>query len=390
MDITITPGKLCGTVRAIPSKSMMHRYLICAAFANAPTVLNSGVTCEDIDATIDCLHVLGANIEKKENGYLVTPIAQHPKTAVLNCRESGTTLRFLLPIVGALGIETTFQLDGRLGKRPLSPLWEEMQRMGCALTRTDENTIICTGQLRPGIYSISGNISSQFISGLLFALALMDGASQLQISGPVESTPYLEMTHSVLSLFQADKGALRTPGVITVEGDWSNAAYFFAANKLGCNIQIEGLVEDTLQGDRAIIDYLGRLDINTTIDLSDTPDLFPVLSVVAAAKKGATFTGINRLRYKESDRIQSVYALLANMGINTTFTEDSIFVEPGTLHGGTVDSYGDHRIAMAAAIASIVADGPVTILNADCVRKSYPTFWRELHNLGGIYAQHIR
>lgn len=390
MDITITPGTLCGTVRAIPSKSMMHRYLICAAFADATTELHCGDTCEDVDATINCLRTLGAEIMEITRGYLVTPISEYPKSVVLNCCESGTTLRLLLPIVGALGIETTFHLEGRLGKRPLSPLWEEMQRMGCVLTHTEENIIKCIGRLRPGKYYISGNISSQFISGLLFALPLIDGKSQLQIKGPIESAPYLEMTRNVLSQFQASSGSLRTPGVITVEGDWSNAAYFLAANQLGCNILVEGLAEDSLQGDRAIVDYLSELDINPTIDLSDTPDLFPVLAVIAAAKKGATFTGISRLRYKESDRIQSVNALLENIGIKATWNGSSMTVEPGKFHGGTVDSYGDHRIAMAAAIASITADGPVTILNADCIQKSYPMFWEELHNLGGIYAQHIR
>lgn len=390
MDITITPGKLHGKVRVISSKSLMHRYLICAAFADAPTALYCSNMCEDIKATIDCLRALGANIEKIQGGYLVTPISEYPKTAVLRCRESGTTLRFLLPVVGALGIESTFLLEGRLGKRPLWPLWEEMQRMGCALTQHDENTIICNGQLRPGKYSIAGNISSQFISGLLIALALMGGDSQLQITGSVESAPYLEMTRVILGQFQTNEKAFRSPGEIYVEGDWSNAAYFLAANQLGCDVRLEGLNETSLQGDQAIVEYLLKLENNVTLDLSDTPDLFPVLAVVAAAKHGATFTGIDRLRYKESDRIESVHTLLENLGIHIRSGKDALTVEPGDIRGGTVDSFGDHRIAMAAAVVAVAADGPITILNADCVSKSYPDFWDELHNLGGIYAQYIR
>lgn len=390
MDITITPGKLYGKVRVISSKSLMHRYLICAAFSDAPTALYCSNACEDIEATIDCLRALGAHIEKMPGGYLVIPISEYPQKAVLRCRESGTTLRFLLPIVGALGIEATFLLEGRLGKRPLSPLWEEMQRMGCVLTQLDGNTIICKGQLRAGKYGIAGNVSSQFISGLLIALALMDEDTQLQITGSVESAPYLEMTRSVLSHFQASKKPFRSPGEIYVEGDWSNAAYFLAANRLGCDVQLEGLNETCLQGDQAIVGYLNKLDSNVTIDLSDTPDLFPVLAVVAATKHGATFTGLGRLRYKESDRIQSVHALLENLGIHVSSNKDSVTVESGVFRSGTVDSFGDHRIAMATAVAAVAADGPITILNADCVSKSYPDFWDELRNLGGIYAQHIR
>ena len=390
MDITITPGMLYGKVRVVSSKSLMHRYLICAAFADAPTALYCSNACDDIEATIDCLRTLGAKIEKNPGGYLVCPISEYPKTAVLRCRESGTTLRFLLPIVGALGIESTFLLEGRLGKRPLSPLWEEMQRMGCVLTHPDENTIICKGQLRSGKYSIAGNVTSQFISGLLIALALMDGDSQLQITGSVESAPYLEMTRIILGQFQANEKAFRSPGEIYVEGDWSNAAYFLAVNQLGCHVRLEGLIETSLQGDRAIVDYLHKLENNVTIDLSDTPDLFPVLAVVAAAKHGATFTGLGRLRYKESDRIQSVHALLEDLGIRICSSKDTFTVEPGVIRGGTIDSFGDHRIAMAAAVAAVAADGPITIRNADCVSKSYPAFWEDYRSLGGTYAQHIR
>lgn len=390
MDITITPRKLHGTLRAIPSKSLLHRYLICAAFADKPTTIFCGDAGDDVNATVDCLCALGAQIRRMHWGYLVTPVQDLPKTATVHCRESGTTLRLLLPIVGALGIQTTFLLSGRLGMRPLSPLWEEMERMGCRLRKLDGNTLVCKGQLSPGEYHISGDVSSQFISGLLFALALIGKNSQLHIAGQIESRPYVEMTRDVLKQFQADRLPFHSPGEITVEGDWSNAAYFLAANMLGSHISLDGLNENSLQGDQIVTEYLMQLERNCTINLTDAPDLFPILAVVAATKFGATFTGIHRLQYKESNRIQSVCALLERFDIHAVAAGDAVTVQAGTFRGAMIDSYNDHRVAMAAAVAATIADAPVTIRNADCVSKSYPSFWEEYRKLGGVYAQYIR
>lgn len=398
MDITIYPGKLQGTVKAIPSKSQAHRLLICAAFADQQTQLHCPQTNQDIEATADCLNALGANILRTEDGYLVNPVLTIPKQATLNCRESGSTLRFMLPIAGTLGVDATFQMAGRLPSRPLSPLWEEMERMGCSLTRPTSDTIRCTGKLKPGSYTIDGGVSSQFITGLLFATALMDGESQLTITGKLESKPYIDMTQLALAAFGVSTenysivGRLpfQSPGQITVEGDWSNAAFFLAAKEMKNPLEVTNLSRTSPQGDRAIADLVMQLKQHCTISAADIPDLVPILSVLAAFNQGAVFTSIQRLRLKESDRVASVIGMLAALGIQAEATAESLVVHPGQFHSGTVDSVNDHRIAMAAAIAATVADGPVTILNAQCVAKSYPSFWEEYRSLGGHYEQYIR
>ena len=190
MDITIWPQKLQGTVAAIPSKSQAHRLLICAAFSDGETILQCSETNRDIEATADCLRALGADIVRTADGYRILPIRRLPESAVLNCCESGSTLRFMLPIAGALGVDALFQMEGRLPCRPLSPLWEEMERMGCKLSRPGETTIRCTGKLKTGNYSIDGSVSSQFVTGLLFALSLIGGDSHLEITGKIESKPW--------------------------------------------------------------------------------------------------------------------------------------------------------------------------------------------------------
>lgn len=388
MDIVITPGRLAGTVTAIPSKSQAHRLLICAALADNQTTLICPDTNRDIEATADCLRALGADIRRTETGYIITPIKTVPETAVLNCCESGSTLRFLLPIVGALGVDAVFQMEGRLPQRPLSPLWEEMERMGCTLTRPTGTTIRCTGKLRPGEYGIDGGVSSQFITGLSFALSLIPGATKLTVTGKLESKPYVDMTLRAMELFQAPE--YHSPGTITVEGDWSNGAFFLAAAALGSAVITESLSADSPQGDRAIFDLLPALEENITISAADIPDLVPILSVVAACKKGTVFTDIRRLRLKESDRVASVIAMLEALGGQAKATEDTLTVYGTRLTGGTVNSVNDHRIAMSAAIAATVCANPVTILGADCVKKSYPRFWEEYSRLGGNYEQYLR
>lgn len=398
MDITIYPRKLHGPVRVIPSKSQAHRLLICAAFSDAATALHCPETNQDIEATAQCLRSLGAQITRTCDGYEVTPTSAIPNQAVLDCRESGSTLRFMLPIAGALGVDATFMLAGRLPDRPLSPLWEEMERMGCALSRPSKSTVRCTGKLIPGEYSIDGSVSSQFITGLLFAMALIPGNCSLNITGKTESRPYIDMTCRALSIFGvctenfhvSDCYPFKTPGNLDVEGDWSNGAFFLAANALGSTLEITGLLSDSPQGDRAAVQHLSALNNNVTIDAADIPDLVPILAVTAGAKSGATFTNIARLRLKESDRVASVAAMLASLGAATEITENTLTVIPGKYYSCTIDAVGDHRIAMAAAIAATVADGPVTIAGAQCVAKSYPIFWDEYARLGGHYEQYIR
>ena len=397
MDIRIFPGKLQGNITAIPSKSQAHRLLICSAFADKETNLICPATNRDIEATAECLRALGAIISRADRGYLVKPIENIPESAVLNCEESGSTLRFLLPVVGALGVDATFQMAGRLPCRPLSPLREEMERMGCHLSRPTETTIRCCGRLQAGEYRIDGGVSSQFITGLLFACALMDVESHISINGALESKPYVDMTLDAMKLFgrtikdfSVSCGQFTSPGEITVEGDWSNAAFFLGANALGSDVTVENLNFESSQGDMACYQLFTDLTNNCTIPCGDIPDLVPILSVVAAAKRGANFKNIRRLRLKESDRVASVIAMLSDLGCQASATEDTLTVLPSTFQGGTVDACGDHRIAMAAAIAAIVAQSPVTILGAECVSKSYPGFWDEYKRLGGQYELNLR
>ena len=388
MDITIYPGKLSGIVNAIPSKSQAHRLLICAAFVDGLTTLICPETNDDIQATAICLNALGADIRRSDSGYEIIPVKSIPNAAFLDCGESGSTLRFLLPIVGALGVDATFRMGGRLPRRPLSPLWEEMERMGCRLSRPSENTIRCQGKLIAGDYFIDGGISSQFITGLLFAAALIDGKCQITVTGNLESKPYVDLTKQALQIFQAPN--FHTPGCVIVEGDWSNSAFFLAAQQLGSTVTVTNLHTDSLQGDRMVATLLPQLEKHCEIDVRDIPDLVPILSVVAAAQNGAVFTGIHRLRLKESDRVESVIRMIKNLGGKAEADENTLTVYGTVLKGGTVDSMNDHRIAMSAAIASTVCTEPVTILGAQCVSKSYPHFWEEFSRLGGKYEQYLR
>lgn len=380
MDITIHPRLLRGAIQIIPSKSQAHRLLICAAFADSETTLICPETNRDIEATVDCLNALGADIQRTDSGYMIDPISVIPETAILNCHESGSTLRFLLPIVGALGVDATFQMAGRLPKRPLSPLWEELERMGCTLTRSTANTIRCQGKLKAGEYVIDGGVSSQFITGLLFATALMEVKSKITITGTLESKPYVDMTERALSLFDAPN--FHTPGYLRVEGDWSNGAFFLASNTLGSDLSVCGLNEASVQGDRAVVEILKHLENGMpTVSAKDIPDLIPVLSVVAASKHGAVFTDIQRLRLKESDRVQAVVNMITTLGGMAEATGNTLKIYGTGLTGGTVDAVNDHRIAMAAAIAATVCKQDVTILGAQCVKKSYPSFWEEYERL---------
>ncbi len=398
MDITIQPSSLSGTVRAIPSKSQAHRLMICAAFSDGPTYLECPQTNADIEATARCLSALGADIQRTADGYQVFPIKAIPEKAVLDCGESGSTLRFLLPVACALGVEATFQMQGRLPYRPLSPLWEELEHMGCHLSRPTETTILTSGKLRSGEFSLSGKVSSQFITGLLFAAALLDGISQITITDTLESKSYAEMTQVALRTFGVETNNYRvngsfpfcSPGKLTVEGDWSNGAFWLAAKALKNPLSVTNLDPNSPQGDRASSKILADLEENITVSAADIPDLVPILAVVAGAKKGAVFANIARLRLKESDRVASVCNMLNALGATAFADENTLTVKPSIYHSCTIDAANDHRIAMSAAIAATVADGPVTVLGAECVTKSYPAFWQIYKELGGKYEQHIR
>lgn len=398
MDLTIYPGKLSGTIAAIPSKSQAHRLLICAAFSDKPTILYCHDTNQDIEATASCLNQLGARITRTADAYHVQPIQDIPSFAEIDCCESGSTLRFMLPIVCALGVDTIIHMSGRLPYRPLSPMWEELERMGCVLTRPTEATIRTSGKLRSGEFSIAGNVSSQFISGLLFALSLLDDSSCLNVTGTMESKPYIDMTQKALAAFGVDTSGFcihphkpfHSSGKFTVEGDWSNAAFFLAASALGNSITVDNLDITSSQGDRAIAEILQLKQEMPAICAVDIPDLVPIMAVYFAANKGAVFTNIGRLRLKESNRVDSVIAMLSALGIRAEADDTTMRVYSGQFTGGIVNSCNDHRIAMAAAIAATLANDPITILGAECVAKSYPAFWAEYRRLGGNYEQYIR
>lgn len=399
MDITIFPGKLRGTVEANPSKSHAHRLMICAAFARGETMLLCRRSNRDMDATADCLRALGAEITAMDAGFRIRPARHIPDCAELPCGESGSTLRFLLPMAGALGVTARFRMEGRLPQRPLSPLWEEMERMGCHLTRPSPDTIACEGKLRPSVYSLDGGISSQFVTGLLLASSLMDGESRIDIRGKLQSKPYVDMTRDALALFGVSSDdltvtggdVLRSPGTVPVEGDWSSAAFFLAAAALGSDVTVTGLNPASAQGDRRAEALLPALtEQMQTISLADIPDLAPVLAVTAACRHGAVFTEAGRLRLKESDRMETVCALIRSLGGSAEIQGDSMIIHGTGLTGGTVDAAGDHRIAMAAAIAATDCRERVTILGAQCAEKSYPEFFREYRRLGGRYEQYLR
>ncbi len=397
MDIIITPSQLGGKIKAINSKSQAHRLLIASAFANEKTVIKCESISADITATVNCLNNMGAKIERKNETFFVEPIKTVPKKVVIDCNESGSTLRFLLPVVCALGIETTIVMHGRLPKRPLSPLWEELIKNGCTLKKED-NKIYTFGKLKPGNYMLRGDVSSQFISGMLFAIPLVEGECSLTLTGNVESESYIKLTVDVLSDFGIEviknknifilKNMYQTKGEYEVEGDWSNGAFWICAdylseNKIICN----GLKKESLQGDKKIVEILKSIkEKDIIVDARDIPDLIPVVSVCASLTPKRTTRVINaeRLKIKESDRLKQTYEMITNLGGEITVTDDGLIIKgKENLSGGEVCSANDHRIAMSTAVASIKCKNKIILRNAEAVNKSYPDFWKDFEKLGG-------
>lgn len=402
MRAVIAPSRLAGTIPAIASKSQAHRLLICAALADRRTAVACPTLSADIAATADCLRALGADISYENGIFTVSPISAVPSHPTLDCGESGSTLRFLLPVVCALGAEAKLKMHGRLPERPLSPLWEELEAHGARLSRPAPDVIAVEGSLSPGDYTLAANVSSQFISGLLFALPLLDGPSALALTGKLESASYLAMTVRALGLFGVDcpfadgaftvPGGRRcvSPGHVAVEGDWSNAAFWVVADRIcGGTLKITGLAPDSPQGDRAVLELAERVGAgNAVVDCQDVPDLVPVLSVLAAVTPGETrFINAGRLRIKESDRLAAIAELLRALGGEARELPDGLVVTgKERLTGGQVSSANDHRIAMSAAVAALACDGPVLLQGAQAVNKSYPAFWTDYQRLGGRVA----
>lgn len=408
MRVKVLPGKLSGQVTAVASKSHAHRLLIAAALCSDTPEVDINTTSADIEATKNCLAQLSQNVP------------------VFNCGESGSTLRFMIPVAMALKEEAVFMGSGRLPHRPLAPLDSEMEAHGCTFdippAEGEELQEICriTGKLQPGEFTLPGNISSQYITGLLFALPLLDGDSTIRITTPLESSKYVDMTLDVLAQFGINittetenncpiytvmgNQKYIPSGIISAEGDWSNIAFWVIAGILsdGNGIDCTNTRPESLQGDKAIgtlaVQMGGTIrrsgncmtvtknQLNAIdIDASGIPDLVPVLAVAAATANGTTHIyNAGRLRIKESDRLAAMYDCLTRVGADITEEPEGLIIRGvPALKGGTVSGYNDHRIVMAMAIASLVSENPIIIEDAEAINKSYPTFFDDFKSLGG-------
>ena len=430
----ITPSKLSGSIAAVASKSEAHRILICAALAGGTTDIDCSTSSSDIDATASCLCALGARVTRTRLGFRVVPIPRDAGDAyaprlgrTLDCGESGSTLRFLLPVVCALGATTSLVGRGRLAERPLSPLYEELVAHGATLSPQGRFPLSVLGRLAPGRFALPGNVSSQYVSGLLMAAPILGGGVEVLVSDPVESLPYVTLTCAALRRFSVEVrvdrvdidggramrfvvpggAAYATPRTLRVGGDWSNAAFWLCAGALSRDgITVDGLDLTSDQGDRAVLGALSLLGARVsrardsvtvrpdhlhgcTIDVASCPDLVPPLAMVAARAEGTTrIVGAERLRLKESDRLETISAALNALGGHVSVTSAGLDVEGvSSLAGGIVDAANDHRIAMMSSVAALGAEGPTTIVGAECVSKSYPRFFDDLARLGGLVSE---
>lgn len=403
MNVTITPAKLKGKVTVPPSKSQAHRLIIAAALAAGESVITNVAYSKDIEATIRCMEELGAGFIREGGTLTIQGMGANAMSPMrrmafphLDCGESGSTLRFLIPVALAVRGGAIFTGHGRLMERPLQPYFDLFDEKGISYERKG-NTLTVSGLLTPGDYRLPGHISSQFFSGLMFALPLLNGDSHIVLTSPLESGDYVEMTRDAMKLagVRTDKGAI--PGNQTyqpirqsVEADWSQAAFYYAAHGLGNEVMMYGLNPVSTQGDTQIVPLYTELcssDEEVAQDVSNCPDLFPPLALLAAMRDGKLthLGGAARLRIKESDRISAVCDVLRTFGLTVEeFTDGISLVGVDTLKGNvTINCHNDHRIAMMAAMAATRADGPVTLVGAECVAKSYPNFWEDYEMLGG-------
>lgn len=417
MKVTMNPSSVKGEVNAIPSKSHLHRLLICGSLADKETkIICAHTGAEDISATVACLEAIGSKIETLSDGFLVQPIDRDnlPSTAILPCKESGSTFRFMLPIVCALGITGDFHMEGRLPERPIAPLDGVLEGKGIKLSRPTQTTLRCEGQLESGTYTIAGNVSSQYISGLLMALPLLEADSTLEITESLQSGDYIAITlgvqkdfgvtHELTDTTYHVKGGttFTSPSQILTDGDWSNGAFWLACGAMpGGDVTLKNINAHSLQGDRRMADIIRQIGVNlqwegnevtategkrqaVEIDAGEIPDLIPVISAVLSVAEGVSvIKNAGRLRIKESDRLATTASTLNALGAKVTELEDGLIIE-GVKHlkGGMVDAHIDHRIAMLAAVASLACTEPVILTGAQAVNKSYPKLWEDLQPLG--------
>ena len=435
-EVTIIPKKLSGSLKIPPSKSMAHRAVICAGLSKGTSVIENIEYSDDIIATINAMKSLGVTIiEEKDKLIINGENIFSSNKRVIDCNESGSTLRFLMPIALVKDGESRFLGKGNLGKRPLKTYYDIFDKQSIDYNYEEGvlNTFV-KGELSSGEFKVQGNISSQFISGLLFALPLLNGDSKIIITTNLESKGYIDLTLSMLAKFgieieNLDYKEFRIKGNQSykafnyrVEGDYSQGAFFFAAGALGNDVVCYDLDEESKQGDKEVLDILKNMGSTlikefkveekikdnknstdkkesmkmalgfasenlkaTIIDASQCPDIIPVMAVVAALAKGKTRV-INgeRLRIKECDRLNAITTELKVLGANIEETKDGLIINGvESLKGGRVSSHDDHRIAMSLAIASTVCEEKVVIDNGDCVKKSYPNFWEDFKSLGG-------
>lgn len=416
MTVNFYPSELCGTVSGMSSKSYLHRLLICAALSEGETEIEFNAMSKDISATVSTVSALGKRVEVCD-GTLKMFDGDPSQTVTVN--ESGSTFRFMLPVLSAKRAVDTVEISGSeyLATRPISPLYEELISKGAVLSEKGVFPLTVSGQLESGIYTLPGDISSQFVSGLLLALPLLDGDSEIRIVGPLQSKPYVDITLECMSLFGVSveeteygyyvEGGRKylSPKKVICENDYSNAAFFLTSGALSKDfVGVENLNSKTHQGDSMIVDILEsfgaekRVDGNCVcfrknnlkpieINVSDVPDLVPIVSLIASVTKGETrIFGAERLRFKESDRLMSVSTALNTLGADVTETADGLVIKGvKALKGGRVDSFNDHRIAMMMAIASCVSDGNITVENFEAITKSYPRFLEDFASIGGKF-----
>lgn len=402
MNVTITPTRLSGSITPPASKSQAHRVIIAAALASGTSRITGVNNSKDIAATLSSMGHLGAVFQWEDETTLQISGIGHsaPETKpVMDCGESGSTLRFLIPVALSVASQGEFHGHGRLMERPQAPYFHLFDEKGISY-RQQGNSLSVKGRLTPGVYSLPGDVSSQFVTGLLYALPRLAGDSEIRLTTPLQSSGYVDMTVDALSHFgvtvvPTEQGYF-IPGNqqyvasdAAVEADYSQSGFFYAAAGIGNNLTVTGMNPNSHQGDRVILDFGKQLSApgEVHLDVGECPDLVPPLAAWAALRKGQTtyIENAGRLRIKESDRLRSVTAVLSALGADIQELPESLIITgKASLSGGvTVDSWNDHRIAMMAAIAATVCEKPVTITGADSVSKSYPTFWKDYVRLGG-------
>ncbi len=395
MNVTIMPSVASGEINAPPSKSCAHRLLICAALATGKSVIENIGTNDDIIATISCLKELGAKIEIEDNKAVVYGIENKDEKVKLNlfCNESGSTLRFLIPLALFFSKTASFGGSDRLLERPQSVYEELFSEMGCYLKK-ENNSLVTGGELKSGTYKIRGDVSSQFLTGLLFALPLLYGDSDIVLTTPLQSAPYVNITVDVLSKFGVQIKKSNTGFYIkgnqeyisqnlSVEGDWSNSAFLEAFNLVGGNVTLRGMNEESFQGDKVYRKFFGEFKKGTpTLDITDCPDLGPVLISCAVLCNGAVLKGTKRLKIKESDRGVAMQTELSKFGVEIIVNEDEIIIPKTEIKTPEeiLNCHNDHRIAMSLAILCSKVGG--TLENAQCVNKSNPEFFDDIKTLG--------